>query len=253
MAIGTRDYARPYLTNQGSLPWGIKWLLISNVAVVVLPILYPPAAAYILYNFGLVPKLAVEHLYIWQFATYMFVHGSATHILFNLLALWMFGTELEQTWGTQRFLRFYFVCGVGAGVVVTITNYITGTTTIPTIGCSAAVYGILMAWAVLWPDRIILFMFLFPMKVRVMVIIYAAIAFLSALGNNSNVSNVGHLSGMAFAYVFLKIPRTRRRGAGAQPLDRLRHSYQQWKMARAKKKFQVYLNKHRSGRGPYVN
>ena len=83
----------------------------------------------------------------------MFLHGGIWHILWNMLALWMFGAEIEQTWGTRRFLRMYFFCGVGAGICVVILNYLFGSPHVSTIGSSGAIYGILLISAMLWPDR----------------------------------------------------------------------------------------------------
>jgi membrane associated rhomboid family serine protease len=161
----------------------------------------------------------------------------------------MFGCEIEQNWGTRRFLKFYFFCGIGAGLCVILANYLVGDPRIATIGSSGAIYGILLVSAVLWPDRIILFSFLFPIKMKYFVMIIGAIAFLNSFSVDSPVSNVAHLGGMAFGYLFLKIPKTR----GFDPMGALRESYKAWKLARAKKKFQVYLRKQGPGRGPFVN
>lgn len=166
-----------------------------------------------------------------------------------MLALWMFGAELEQTWGTRRFIRFYFFCGIGAGICVVILNYMFGNPSIPTVGSSGAIYGILLVSAVLWPDRVILFSFLFPIKMKYFVAIIGGIAFLNSFNVNSGVSDVAHLGGMAFGYLFLKMPKTK----NFDPTASVRGAYRSWKLARAKKKFQVYLRKQGSDRGPWVN
>ncbi len=249
MAYSTRSYARPYAMS-GGLPWGIKWLLIVNVAIFLLGYFSRGTRVEdFLSYFALVPEAVVKLLFIWQIATYMFLHGGIWHILWNMLALWMFGTEIERTWGTQRFLKFYFFCGAGAGVCVILANYLFGDPHVATIGSSGAIYGILLVSAVLWPDRIILFSFLFPIKMKYFVMIVGGIAFLNSFNVNSGVSDVAHLGGMAFGYLFLKLPKTR----GFDPLEFLGQSYRSWKLARAKKKFQVYLRKQRSDRGPWVN
>jgi membrane associated rhomboid family serine protease len=249
MAFSTRSYTRPYIGVPG-LPRGIKWLLIVNTAVFLLQwLLAGTSFARVFSPFPLYPELVVRRFYIWQLVTYMFLHGGIWHILFNMLALWMFGSDIEQTWGTQRFLRMYFFCGAGAGICVVVLSYIFGDPAIPTIGASGAIYGILLISAMLWPDRIILFSFLFPIKMKYFVMIIGAIAFLNSRSVNSGVSEVAHLGGMAFGYVFLKLPKTR----GFDPFGSLNDSYKAWKLARAKKKFQVYLKKQRSDRGPWVN
>ncbi len=115
MAIGTRSYARGFLSSSG-LPPGIKWLLISNTAIFVF-YFFAGRGLRGFFDLGMLrPSDVVTHFYIWQLATYMFLHAGIGHILFNMLALWMFGTEFERLWGTRRFLRFYFFCGMGAGL-----------------------------------------------------------------------------------------------------------------------------------------
>jgi membrane associated rhomboid family serine protease len=254
MAIGTRSYARPYLPNEGRLPQGIKWLLIANTAIFVLAFFSRFSAElrdFLILNLALTPAAALQGLKVWQPVTYMFLHFDIWHILFNMLALWMFGCDLEQAFGTRRFIRFYFLCGTGAGLVVIAAGYAFGGTAplIPTLGASGAIYGILLACAVLWPDRIILFMFLFPLKLKYAAMLYGAIAFLGTFNQGSGVSDVAHLSGMAFAYLFLKMPAVR----GFDPVHRASDGYKAWKLSRAKKKFQVYLRKKQSDRGDFVN
>ncbi|MEO8100613.1 MAG: rhomboid family intramembrane serine protease [Acidobacteriota bacterium] len=248
MGIGTRNYARPYAMG-GGLPYGIKLLLIANVAIFLLQ--YFGANAFLLEYFALRPVSLFTMLAVWQLATYMFLHGGIGHILFNMLALWMFGRELEETWGTQRFLRFYFFCGIGAGICIVLANYIlpNGNPGVPTIGASGAIYGILLASAMLWPDRIIYFNFLFPIKMKYFVMIYGAIAFLGSTNMNSGVSDIGHLGGLLCAWIFMKTPTVR----GFDPAFAIRQQYQAWKLARNKRKFKVYLKKKSSDRDPWVN
>ena len=248
MALGTRSYARGYLSS-GGLPPGLRGLLIANVAIFLIQFFSRGSLDGLFRLLALRPVDVVTHLMVWQLATYMFLHGGLGHILWNMLALWMFGREFEQLWGTRRFLRFYFFCGIGAGVCVVIANYLFGNPGVATIGSSGAIYGILLACAVLWPDRQILFYFLIPVKMKYFVMIIGAIAFLNSFNTNSPVSDVAHLGGMLFAYLYLKTPQLR----GFDPLDTLRESYNNWKLARAKRKFQVYLRKKGSDRGPWVN
>ena len=188
--------------------------------------------------FSLVPADVVRRLFVWQLVTYLFLHSGFFHILFNMLALWFFGKDLEDIWGTRRFLQFYFFCGVGAGLFVVLGNYLFGNPLIPTVGASGAIYGVLLVCAVMWPDRIIIF-YIFPIKLKYFVMIMAAIAFFGLRDLNSGVSDVAHLSGMLFGYVFLKSPKIRKFDAVAP----VRDSYKAWKLARAKRKFQVYLKK----------
>jgi membrane associated rhomboid family serine protease len=249
MAFTTRSYARGYLSS-GGLPPGIRALLVSNVAIFLLEYLSRfTGGGGIFRYFALRPEDVATRFEIWQLASYMFLHAGIWHILWNMLALWMFGCELERLWGTRRFLRFYFFCGIGAGLCVVVGNYLFGDPRIATVGSSGAIYGILLANAVLWPDRLILFSFLIPIKMKYFVMIIGAIAFLNSFNTNSPVSDIAHLGGMLFGYAFLKMPRLR----GFDPLGSLRESYRSWRLARAKRKFQVYMRKQRSDRGPWVN
>ncbi|MEP7355484.1 MAG: rhomboid family intramembrane serine protease [Acidobacteriota bacterium] len=249
MAIGTRSYASPYASRSG-LPTGVKWLLIANTVVWLLQQLPIAFLNNFLSYLQLVPQEVVRFA-IWQLVTYMFLHGGILHILFNMLTLWMFGREIEETWGTRRFLNYYFICGIGAGICIVLFNYLLphGQPGGATIGASGAIYGLLLASAVLWPDRIIYFNFLFPIKMKWLVILYGALAFYSSFDASSGVSNIGHLGGLLVGLVYLKTPRMRR----FDPLSLLRQQYRDWKLARAKRKFQVYLKKQGSDRGPWVN
>ncbi len=248
MAIGTRSYARGFLSSSG-LPPGMKWLLISNTAIFVL-YFFAGRGLRGFFDLGMLrPSDVVTHFYIWQLATYMFLHAGIGHILFNMLALWMFGTEFERLWGTRRFLRFYFFCGMGAGLCVIIGNYLFGNPDIPTLGASGAIYGILLASAVLWPDRQMLFYFLIPIKMKYFVMIIGGIAFLNSFNPANPVSEIAHLGGMLFGYLFLKVPQMR----GFDPLEALQDAYRTWKLARAKKKFQVYMRKKGTDRDRRVN
>jgi len=238
-------YASSFSFGPGPLSTALKALIGANV-VVFLATTFAPALTLLL---GLQPAEVVGKLYVWQLATYMFVHAGVFHILFNMLALWMFGTELEQTWGTRRFLRFYFLCGVGAGVCVVLANYLFGDPTLPTIGASGAIYGVLAASAALWPDRVILAFFFFPMKMKYFVGIVGAISFLNSWNLNSGVSDIAHLSGLIIGVLYVKSPRVR----GFDPLGSLQASYRAWKLKRAKRKFQVYLRKQRSGPDRWVH
>lgn len=229
------------------LPTGVKWLLISNVVIFLLYYIGPEAVKENALMFSLVPEAVLKHFAIWQLATYMFLHGGIEHILFNMLALWMFGTTLEQDWGTRRFLKYYFLCGIGAGLCDVAVNGFIGHWGTHTIGASGAIFGLLIAFGVLYPNQIVLFFFIFPMKAKYMVMIVGAIAFLGALNVNSGVSNVAHLGGMAFGYAYLRLRFFH------VDLDYFNREYKAWKLRRAKKRFQVYLRKHGSDRDTFVN
>jgi len=229
-------------------PPGLKWLLVSNTAVFVLGYLFPSLHRTLLTFFALTADGVVHGVgvpFVWQLFTYMFLHGGIWHLLFNMLTLWFFGTQLERDWGTRRFLKYYFYCGIAAGVCVLLVNLAVGDRYTPTIGASGAIFGILVAFGVLYPNQTVLMSFLFPIKAKYMVMIYAAIELLMTFGPNTGVSTIAHLGGMAFGYLYLKrrMPRFKMPEIGS--------AYKQWKLQRAKKKFQVYMRKH--GNGPWVN
>src|SRR5947208_15635852 len=132
-------------------PAGVKWLLISNIAIFLLFYLSETLREHLL-MLSLAPVMVLKHFSIWQLGTYMFLHGSIDHILFNMLALWMFGMTLEQDWGTRRFLKYYFLCGVGAGICDVAVNAIIGNWGTHTLGASGAIFGLLLAFGVLFPN-----------------------------------------------------------------------------------------------------
>ena len=234
-------YVRSY---SDSFPIGVKWLLIVNTAIFLFEAMAErtiPGAGGWFMPFTLEPVMVVHMLAVWQLVTYMFLHGGIMHILFNMLTLYWFGPDLERTWGLQRFLKYYFVCGIGAGICVVLVALFAGDLAMrtPTVGASGAILGLIMAYGLLFPDRQILFFFVIPMKVKHMVWIMGLLAFYYSITSmDSGVSNVAHLGGMLVGYLYLraKILRFDR--------DSLARRYKQWKLQRAKKKFQVYMRKH---------
>ena len=234
-------------TLSGYFPPGVKWLLIVNTCVFLLCFVGGNTLQrHVTALLALSAEGAVRTFMVWQVFTYMFVHFGLLHLLFNMLALWMFGLPIEQSWGTRRFLKFYFQCGVVAGLCVLIANMLIGDWATPTLGASGAVFGLLVAFGILFPDTMLLMFFLFPMKAKYAVMIYVAVEIVVTFGPNTGVSTVAHLGGAAFAYVYLKskLPSWR--------MPDLRGAYRQWKLQRAKRKFQVYMRKHDRG-GPWVN
>jgi membrane associated rhomboid family serine protease len=220
----------------------VRAIIYTNVAVFLITMF---AAGPVIQTFGLSPRSLLREYSIWQPFTYLFVHapGQLTHILFNMLAVWMFGVELERRWGTPAFVRYYFITGVGAGLSMVLVSLLPFDATRATfddvtIGASGAVYGLMMAWALIFPHREILFMLLFPLKARVYVLIMGAIAFFAAVSaTGSSVANVAHLGGLVFGFLYLKGPRNLR-------LE-LRYLLTKWRMERMRRKFNV----HKGGRG----
>ena len=153
--------------------------------------------------FGLVPKLVWSEFMLWQPFTYLFFHGSIWHVLINMFILWMFGSELERLWGKEHFLKFYFVTGVGAGLVTMIIGLNSMT---PIVGASGAVYGVLLAYGLTYPNRTVYLYGIIPIKSLWFVIGIGVIAFMSSFDNISQISHLTHLSGMVIGYLMLKRP-----------------------------------------------
>lgn len=233
----------------------VKWLLIANVGLFILHFFLARAGlAGLVAPFGLSPREVLTGFAFWQPVTYLFIHSASSfsHILFNMLALYMFGSPLEQTWGSNRFLRFYFASGIGAGIFVIVLNLMFGSIDTRTIGASGAVYGLLLAFGLMFPEATVLFAFIFPMKAKYFVAIIGAIVFLSSIGDTgSGVSHFAHLGGMVAGFLYMRTGMMYKRGPGlASSLEQV---YKDWKLRRAKKRFQVYLKKKDPGRDHWTN
>ncbi len=170
-----------------------------------------------------------SNFHVYQFLTYMFLHGGFTHILFNMFALWMFGSVIERVWGPKKFLFYYIVCGVGAGIMQEMVQYVNyvvqglaayeyvnmGGAQISmdsyinmwtTIGASGAVYGILLAFGMIFPnERLFIIPFPFPIKAKWLIVGYIAIELFSALsGPGDGVAHMAHLGGMLFGFLLIR-------------------------------------------------
>jgi membrane associated rhomboid family serine protease len=191
---------------------------------------------------GLVPERVIHRFFLWQPVTYLFLHGGIFHLLFNLLVLWMFGCELERVWGSRFFLKYFFVCGIGAGVFVAL---MTSSSLVPTIGASGALYGVLLAYGLLFPDRKILLWFVLPIRARHFVLIIGAFALYYTLTlPGSGISHLAHLSGLAIGYIYLR---------GWGHFRGLHRRYLEWKLKRLKKKFRVIDGGNDQDKPPYIH
>jgi membrane associated rhomboid family serine protease len=188
------------------------------------------------YKFGLVPEMVTQHYYLWQLVTYIFLHGGFFHILFNMLGLYMFGSELEMTWGTREFTKYFFLCGIGAAITSVVVS---PHSPIAIIGASGGIFGLLLAYGVLFPDRIIYLYMVIPIPAKWFVVIFGTITFLSALSaTGSGVAYVAHLGGMLFGFIYLK---------GWRLIPDLKGRYDKWQRNRLRRKFEVYYNERRRG------
>jgi membrane associated rhomboid family serine protease len=206
-----------------NLPTVTRNLLIINVLVFIFTLVIPSATSYLGLHFVL-----ADNFRIWQLLTYMFVHGGFTHIFFNMFALWMFGRVMENVWGPRKFLYYYLVCGIGAGIMQELaqlgTYYFeglyaydhvnTGTAIITTgeylnlwntVGASGAVYGILLAFGMTFPnERIFIFPIPVPIKAKWFVIGYAALELFSSVSSSMDgIAHLAHLGGMLFGLLLI--------------------------------------------------
>jgi membrane associated rhomboid family serine protease len=217
----------------GRMTPAVKWLIIVNLVMFVLNLIVPLMTL----RLGLQPQAVFEQFALWQPVTYMFLHdiGGVGHILINMLSLWMFGTELERTWGTRFFTKYYFVTGIGAAVTSLILSlFLDSIYYTVTVGASGAIYGLLLGYGMYFPNRPIYLYFIFPIPAKYFVMIVGAIAFLSALGGpGGGVAHTAHLGGLVVGYLYLK-------GLRARPFDEIKYRWLRWKMGRARSRFDVY-------------
>lgn len=178
----------------------VKTVIIINIAVFALINFFHVFSW--LSIFGMVPCLVFSKFMIWQLATYMFVHRGLWHLVLNMLMLWFFGRAIEEAWGRKQFLFYYFFTGIGAALcsfIVMPHSYV------PVIGASGAIFGILVAYAVMFPDDVILLFFVFPMKMKYAILVLAGINLLGAVSSSgSGIAYFAHLGGALFGYLYLR-------------------------------------------------
>ena len=228
-----------YSFGPGPITPAVKWIIWANVVMFVATLAFPVIFA----PLGLAPAMVIEHGWIWQPVTYMFLHAGAMHILFNMLGVWMFGVELERLWGTKFFLRYYAVTGIGAAVTTIVVGFLpfsfaSSVYASLTVGASGALYGILFAFAKYYPNRPILMMLLFPVPAKYFVIIIGALSFVTG---GAGVAHAAHLGGLLVGYLYL------RKSTGGSLTAEIKYRYLKWKMNRLRRKFDVYSG----GRGDW--
>ena len=223
----------------GALTPAVRALIVANVVMFLITELVPELKL----SLGLHPAAFLRGS-LWQPMTYMFLHGGLFHLLFNMLTLWMIGVELERRWGTLYFSRFYFICGLGAAVAMVSIAMLPGRIgeifiNSLVIGASGAIFGLLVAFALYYPDRQFLFLMLFPLPAKYFVLLLGAIGLYSSIFQAGNIAHGAHLGGAFTGYLYLK-------GGRMRPMAELTYRYQRWKIDRHRRKFDVYPG----GRGP---
>ncbi|MBI4676811.1 MAG: rhomboid family intramembrane serine protease [Elusimicrobia bacterium] len=187
-----------------SMPPAVKWLLVVNAAVFALRAVVNGGVHAGPFDslFGLVPQRFLFERWVWQAVTYLFIHNGFFHLLFNLFCIWMFGMPVEAQWGAKEFLKFYLVCGLGAAAA---SLALSPTSAVPVVGASGAVFGLLVAFAMLYPDAVVYLYFFLPVTARQMAIICGVIELFSAAAESgSGVARFAHLGGLATGYLYIR-------------------------------------------------
>lgn len=210
------------ITFGASLSPAVLVLLIINFSIFILQLIasFVPFSQNASYEDVLKLFLGLNHVgfyqnhYVWQIFTYMFLHGGWIHIIFNLLTLWMFSGDLERLWGTKRFVIYYLLSGIGAGLCIAAMNAFMasrfpGSSMIPTIGASGALYALLLAYGMTWPNREVLLYFLFPIKIKYLLLFFGLIEFFGTISSmrssTDSISHIGHLGGLLAGFIILQI------------------------------------------------
>jgi membrane associated rhomboid family serine protease len=236
-----------------SLPPGIRNIILACTGVFLMQTVLrlfggPVAEMQFIQWFGLVPRAVTHGLRLWQPVTYLFLHGGLWHLLINMFVLWIFGADLERTWGARRFYTYYFLTGIGAGLIDVLVMTVLdphglGRSWNPTIGASGAIFGVLLAVAMIFPDRQV-WLIPFPVTIpmRMYVVVMGAIEFFGTVGaTGDNISHVCHLGGMLVGYLYL------RRGSY---LYGVRNRYSDWRRRNLRHRFEVYQQRHRNDPPP---
>ena len=245
----------------------VKWLVIANASVYLLMLILGAVASSLadfIAKVGALVPIAVAHGWIWQLVTYSFLHAGLFHVLFNMLTLWMFGSQIERDWGYHQFLEFYFYCAIAAAVVTVGISYLgtvaafgflgIGPLTV-TVGASGAIYGIMVAFAMLHGDQeFMLFPLPFMIKAKYLVGILLFISLAGAFQGmgaghrGESVAYFAHLGGALFGWIYVRfLPRRGLMFGASEHYFGVRNAYYRWKRRRAARKFEVYMQKHDRG------
>jgi membrane associated rhomboid family serine protease len=253
----------------------VKWLVIINAAVYLLLLILGAVAPSLATALAGMPRLtdrgialpllplvpiAVMHGWIWQLVTYSFLHAGLFHVLFNMLTLWMFGSQIERDWGYHQFVEFYFYCAIAAALTTVGIAYL-GTvgafgflgisSLTPTVGASGAIYGVMIAFAILHGDQeFMMFPLPFTIRAKYLVAIFIFISLAGAFrgmgqGRGESVAYFAHLGGALFGWIYVRfLPRQGLMFGASERYFGIRNTYYRWKRRRAARKFEVYMRKH---------
>jgi membrane associated rhomboid family serine protease len=219
------------------------------LALLLMGWIMPQASEAIQQIFWLLPY-AVMHGAIWQLATYALLHGSVSHILFNMLSLWFIGAYLETVIGSRKIAELFWISVIGAGLCTVAFSYshiLSANPGVPTVGASGGIFGMLIAFAMLFGDQeFLLFPLPFRMKAKWLVTVYILVALFSLLGGGAgHTAYMAHLGGALFGWLYMKFaPRRGYFAGGSEQYYAARNHYYRWKRKRAQRKFEVYMSKH---------
>ena len=196
-------YQRGYSQSRvPGLSRAVRLIILANMVLYIVSYFAP--AAY-LKLFGLVPAYVFGRAYLWQLVTYMFLHGGFFHLFFNMLFLWMLGSELERYWGSREFVKYYLVTGVGAGVINAVVQ---PHSSVPIIGASGAVFGLIIAFGLAFPDRELLLYFVIRIKAKHFAVLIGLLELISLFAlPSAGVARFAHLGGLVVGYFYLKWER----------------------------------------------
>jgi membrane associated rhomboid family serine protease len=229
----------------------VTWLLAINTAVFLLLELFgmtlPGVDGYIFDHFALQP-FAVAHGWIWELVTYSFIHAGFWHWFGNMLGIWMFGSTIEGSWGTRRFLELFSFGVLGAAITTILLSYshAIGSPLTSTVGASGGVYAVLIAFGMVFGENeIMMIPFPFTIKAKYFVAILIVVELAFAMGGGGNVAYVAHLGGLFFGFVYVKwIPRRGLNLRFSEQYYGMRNGFYRWKRRRTARKFEVYMRKH---------
>lgn len=188
--------------------------------------------------FAVDPQNIIHHYTYWQLITYQFIHEAFYHYLFNMLGLWWFGTDVERTIGSKTFVKYYLFCGVGAGLVSLLMG-------MSTIGASGAIYGLLLAYGLLFPNRVLYLYFVIPIKAKYCVVLFGLIELIALIGTSSNINHYAHLGGIFFGMMWFLYWSKK---------DILLAKFRDMQKKRKRKKFRLISNEpETSYQSPYGN
>ena len=216
----------------------VTLLILINVIVFVLQ---QAIGDIMFYYFSLIPSFITKKYFIWQLFTHMFMHGNLLHLFFNMFSLFLFGSPLEQLWGPKKFLSYYIVSGLGGGLLHYLINI---NSMIPSIGASGAVYGVLLAYGITFPETILYLNFFFPIKAKYAVLIFGVMElFFGVTNTRSGIAHFAHLGGLITGYLYLRFERSIFKGISRVKTSKVYKSFEEMDYQRKKEKLDILLDK----------